>query len=102
MKISGHGPEDVWAYLQGLVGRESRLGEAEPTPKEPAPTQDRVALSDQARTVHEIRQAVDKAPEVRQERVEEVKAALQQGTYNVRGEAVADRMLRQHLVDLVL
>jgi len=54
------------------------------------PAQDTAQISERAR----IQQAVAKAPEVRQDRVAEIKAQIDAGTYNVSNSQLADAMMK--------
>ncbi len=58
------------------------------------PEGSRVVLSDRAKGMLSIREAVDKAPDVRESRVLELKAALEAGTYDISGKLVAQSMVR--------
>ena len=54
---------------------------------------DKVRLSDRSREIARAREGVDAAPEVRSEKVEEIKARLAAGTYDVNAEMIAEKML---------
>ena len=54
----------------------------------------RVVLSDRAKGLLSLREAVDQAPDVRESRVLELKAAIESGTYNISGKLVAQSMVR--------
>lgn len=60
---------------------------------------DTVQLSGRGREVQKVREAALEAPEVRESRVAELKSAIQAGTYNVRGEKIASKMLADNLVN---
>ena len=61
---------------------------------------DSVRLSAGAHEFQQIRRAVDLAPDVRQEKVARISAALAQGTYRVSAADLADRMMRVSLSEL--
>jgi negative regulator of flagellin synthesis FlgM len=63
---------------------------------------DRVNISERARDIQKARAELDKAPEVRKEKVEKLKAAISEGTYRVDGKEIANEMLKEHLRDLIL
>ncbi len=105
MKISGQKGIDVAAYLQKL--QEASKGAVEGPEKVGtgqglSPNRDQVELSGKAKEVLEIAKAIEKAPEIRESRVNDVKAQIGRGTYNVRGEAVAEKILQDHLFDKTL
>jgi len=64
--------------------------------------QDQVEVSGQAKEIGRLQAAVSKVPDVRTDRVENVKNAVNSGTYNVKGEAVADKMLKEAVIDSVI
>jgi negative regulator of flagellin synthesis FlgM len=60
-------------------------------------TGDRVELSDQARALYVANEALSALPEIRQDVVEPLKAAVKSGAYRVPGEKIAERMLAEDL-----
>lgn len=60
---------------------------------------DSVELSRESREVQAAWQAMQAAPDVRQETVARIKAALEAGTYRVSGRQVAKKMLARSFVD---
>ncbi|MBO8142878.1 MAG: flagellar biosynthesis anti-sigma factor FlgM [Firmicutes bacterium] len=70
-----------------------------PSPSGPGMRPDRVELSQESREVQAARQAIARTPDVREETVARIKAALETGTYRVSGLQVAQKMLGRTLVD---
>lgn len=62
-------------------------------------TADRVELSSQARDIQRAREVAQEAPEVRVDKTEAARRALQNGTLNLRGEDLADKLLQDILPD---
>ncbi len=60
-------------------------------------TTDRVELSSQARTIQQAREVAQNAPEVRQERVDQARQGVQDGTVPRPDSDVADRLLQDAL-----
>ncbi|MGE3536963.1 MAG: flagellar biosynthesis anti-sigma factor FlgM [Candidatus Tectimicrobiota bacterium] len=60
-------------------------------------TSDRVELSSQARTIQRAREIAQEAPEVREDRVEQARQALQNGSLKLQGSDLADTLLRDTL-----
>lgn len=58
---------------------------------------DKVELSVQARDLQRAQELAQEAPEVREERVEEARRALQNGTLTLSGRALAESILNEHL-----
>jgi negative regulator of flagellin synthesis FlgM len=59
-----------------------------------------VDLSTMARDIQQAKVEVSKLPDVREEKVQEIKAQVEKGTYNVSGEQIADKMVGETIVDL--
>ena len=59
--------------------------------------QDRVSLSDEARLMAEAAHTANTAPDVRAERVAELKARVDNGTYSVDNRALAAAIVRDDL-----
>ena len=58
---------------------------------------DKVELSSQARDIQRAQEVAQEAPEIRADRVEEARRALQNGTLNLHGKDLADKLLKDHL-----
>ena len=71
----------------GLRGRQ------EPQGQESGGGGDRVTLTDTARRLSDLASTVSGQPPVDQKRVEEIRAAIQGGSYEVKPERIAERLL---------
>ena len=58
-----------------------------------------VEVSDQAQEVRRVTKLVNQLPDVREDRIQALKAQIEAGTYNVSGEQIADLMIRRTLAD---
>lgn len=65
-------------------------------------TTDKVELSSRQEEIARLKERVKAAPDVRQEKVDQVKGAIANETYNVKGELVARSILKSQLLDQVL
>ena len=63
---------------------------------------DTVQLSAKAKEVQEAAQKLAKMPEIREDKVQEVKTAIEKGTYKVVGRKVATDMLKETFENNVL
>ena len=63
--------------------------------------EEKVSLSAQAQDVQNIKKAINELPDVRQEKVDALKEQIHQGTYNVNGEKVAQKMIGESLLDIM-
>ncbi len=72
---------------------------SEGTAGEVGSQEDQVTLSGAAKDIGRLQMEVSKLPDVRTDRVEELKNAINSGTYNVKGEAVAGKLLNNAIID---
>lgn len=102
MNISDRGHlNDLAGLLSGLndVQRVSPKTKETTAPKERT---DQVRISDRAKEFQHLSQLVAQAPDVRADKVEKIQAALRSGSYNVRGEQVADKLIANTVLDAIL
>ena len=62
---------------------------------------EKVDLSTTAREIQTARGEVDKLPDVRDEKVQELRAQIEQGTYSVSAEDIAEKIVAESLVDVI-
>ena len=60
---------------------------------------DRIELSVRSRELEHLDELIQAVPEVREAVVEQVRRSIESGTYNVRAEKVADKILGGSLID---
>jgi flagellar biosynthesis anti-sigma factor FlgM len=65
-------------------------------------TLDKVELSTKKQEINELTEKAKAQPAVRQEKVDAMKEAIQNQTYNVKGEMVAKSILKSQLLDELL
>ena len=80
---------------------EKTTGKAERKTEE-ALSRDQVTVSDRAKEIGRLRVEVSKTPEIRADRVDEVKNAINAGAYNVKGEAVAGKLVKEAIIDSLI
>ncbi|MCD5411306.1 flagellar biosynthesis anti-sigma factor FlgM [Thermodesulfovibrionales bacterium] len=66
---------------------------------EEALSRDQVTVSEGAKEIARLQLEVSRVPEIRADRVEEIQNAINAGIYNVRGEAVAGKLLTEAIID---
>jgi negative regulator of flagellin synthesis FlgM len=59
-----------------------------------------VDLSTRAKDIQQIRQIIDQTPDIREEKVVELKRQIDSGTYTVNSEKSAEKMVGESLIDL--
>lgn len=63
---------------------------------------EQIDLSPRAQEIAKVQQVLEATPDVRSSRVEELKAAIDAGTYRVSSEDVAESVLRQNILDWIV
>jgi negative regulator of flagellin synthesis FlgM len=100
MEISGHGrARDLASLLLGVQDADRGVGKK---PAEAGAPQDQIEISEHAKEIQRIKALVGEPDAARLQRVEQLRDAVEAGTYNVDGRQVADALLRHVLTDSVL
>jgi len=101
MEINGKSPlVDLSTRLHNLDGQDQHTEKARKAEKETArPMSDRIELSVRSREILHLDELIRSIPDVREQRVEQVRQAIESGTYNVSAEKVAERILGGSLID---
>lgn len=82
--------------IQGNLGVHNVLKAYSKTAKKIEPTakaSDRVEISDAAREMQIARRAIDQLPDIREDKVNEIKALMQSGKYKPSAQDVLDKIL---------
>ena len=61
---------------------------------------DVVQISERSQEFYRIRQLVDEQPDVRLDRVNKLAKAIDSGTYDAKGEQIAEAIIQKNLIDL--
>ena len=86
----------IEAYSQvQQVYSNSKVNKAQPT-KKTNDIRDTVSFSSIGKDIQVAKQAVNASPDVREDLVAKYKAAIKNGTYDVSGEAFADKLLAKY------
>ncbi|RJQ13383.1 MAG: flagellar biosynthesis anti-sigma factor FlgM [Nitrospiraceae bacterium] len=96
MRIDGNGPvdrKDVFNKIQEAGG--SQEAEKKKGIEKQDEKSDRISLSGKAKEISELRALIDQLPEVRTDKVEAVKQAIDAGTYNIDPRKIAQKMLEE-------
>jgi negative regulator of flagellin synthesis FlgM len=63
---------------------------------------ERVDLSNKAKDIQKIKQVLDQTPEVREEKVQELRRQIESGSYAINPGRIADKMLGESLIDIMV
>jgi|AMFO01.1.fsa_nt_gi flagellar biosynthesis anti-sigma factor FlgM len=72
---------------------------AEETGKKTEIRHDEATLSEEARLLQRVRQAIDKVPDVREDKIAALRQQIQDGTYKINREALIDALLGRRRTD---
>ena len=86
----------VDAYVN-QVHDKNKAGPTADQAEKAAPKTDTVVISDAAKRIQEARAQLDQIPDVREDKVAELRNQIQNGTYQVDAEKTAEKMLKEHL-----
>jgi negative regulator of flagellin synthesis FlgM len=65
----------------------------------PRLSSDRIELSVRSREIQHLDELIRSTPDVRESKVEQIRSAIESGTYNVKAEKIAEKILGGSLVD---
>lgn len=92
IKITDYQNRPVQAGAEKPV---ARVGDAASAPTTPAATAGNpVSITDQARRLASLEQAVHSLPVVNEARVAQIRQAIEEGRYQIQPERIADKLLR--------
>ena len=91
------------AYVQ-QTGKSDPVDKKQNPPKSEsaATSEDRVELSAQSKEMQKLHDTLNMTPEMREERVREVKALIEKGEYRTDSDKIAGKMIREALLELNL
>jgi negative regulator of flagellin synthesis FlgM len=69
--------------------------------KDQSPSPDKVELSAQSKEMQKIHEVLQATPDVRAEKVAALKKRIEEGRYEVDSEALAEKMIKESILDLV-
>ena len=102
MNISDKSPlHDLAGLLAGLQDM-SPVKNQSPRVVQTEQNGDQVRISTGAKEFQRAYELIAQAPDVRLEKVAQVQDAIRTGTYNVRGEQVADKLISHTILDALL
>ena len=98
MEINPKDTVNIDAYVNQVQDKEKTEATAEQPEKQQAKA-DTVVLSDTAKAVQEARTQLDSIPDVREDKVAELKEQIENGTYEPDAEKIAGKMITDSLLN---
>jgi negative regulator of flagellin synthesis FlgM len=92
--------QNIQAINQGIKPSPSEKNTAAPSVGSLASGSDRVELSPQSRDMKKIHEILAATPEIRTEKVAALKQAIAEGTYKVKAEDIAEKMIQEFVLEL--
>jgi negative regulator of flagellin synthesis FlgM len=101
MEIDKNQGVQVDAYVNQVQDKK-KADQAADQAKESATKTDTVVISDAAKRIQEARSKLDEIPDVREDKVAELKNQIQNGTYQPDAQKTADKLLKEQLGNAVI
>lgn len=98
MEITPKDSVNIEAYVNQVQEKDKVDATSEQPEKQQAKA-DTVELSDAGKRVQEAHKQLESVPDIREEKVAQLKEQVENGTYEVDAEKVADKMLRESLLN---
>ena len=98
MEINGNQGIGIDAYVNQVQDK-NKVGTPDNKPEKTAVKADTVVLSDAAKRVQEARRQLDDIPEVREEKVSQLRSQIQNGTYEINADKIAGKMIKEGLLN---
>ena len=102
MKITGKSPYvNLGSYVKNIKDN-ANADAASGRVRNETPQSDKVVLSPKAKEIQEVKRLLDSIPEIREEKVALISEQIEKGTYEVDGKKIAQKMLRESLLNELL
>ena len=72
-----------------------------PAGDNPTSSSDRIELSVRGREIQHLAELIRSTPDIREAKVEQIRNAVESGTYNVKAEKIADKILGSNVIDQI-
>ena len=80
----------------------NRFDETEQTAASESTREDQVVLSSTSKAIQEAKKLLETLPDIREDRVAQIKAQIKDGSYTVDAQKVAEKMVEESLLNDVL
>ncbi len=98
MEITPKDSVNIEAYVN-QVQEKDKVESASDQPEKQQVKADTVELSDMGKRVQEANKQLENIPDIREDKVAQLKEQVENGTYEVDAEKVADKMIRDSLLN---
>ncbi len=102
MEITGKTPPvNINAYLNNVQDKGKANNGAQKTARDLV-KEDKVVLSPQAKEIQDAAKQIESIPDVREEKIAPIKKQVENGTYEIDGDKIAIRMLKDSIINEIL
>jgi negative regulator of flagellin synthesis FlgM len=98
MEINGNQGVGIDAYVNQVQDKNKVETPDNKTEKSTA-NADTVVISDAAKRIQEARRQLDEIPDVREDKVTELRNQIQNGTYEINADKIAGKMIKESLLN---
>jgi negative regulator of flagellin synthesis FlgM len=98
MEIDGNQGIGIDAYVNQVQDK-NKVGTPDNKPEKTAIKADTVVLSDAAKRVQEARRQLNDIPDVREDKVSQLRSQIQNGTYEINADKIAGKMIKEGLLN---
>ena len=98
MEINGNQGIGIDAYVNQVQDK-NKVGTPDNKPEKSAVKADTVVISDAAKRIQEARSQLDDIPDVREDKVSQLRNQIQNGTYEINADKIAAKMIKEGLLN---
>jgi flagellar biosynthesis anti-sigma factor FlgM len=93
--------KDTTSQMIQQYQRNVGVGQSVDRPSTTTPVlEEKVDLSKQSRDLVRIKEAIAQIPELREEKVQELRTQIEKGAYNIQSSKIAEKMIGESLIDI--
>lgn len=86
------------AYVN-QVHDKNKVDPSHSKPDKAAAKTDTVVISDAAKRIQEIRNQLDEVPDVREQKVAQLRSQIENGTYEINSDKIAEKIIKEGLIN---
>lgn len=100
MKITDKGNTPISIIQQYQKNEDPKATGYKQAPQPEASTEEKVSISKESRDAGMMRGIINNLPDIREDKVQELKTQIGNGTYEVNSEDIAKKMISESLIDI--
>ena len=98
MEINGNQGIGIDAYVNQVQDK-NKVETPDKKAEQSAVKADTVVISDAAKRIQEARRQLDEIPDVREDKVSQLRSQIQNGTYEINADKIAGKMIKEGLLN---